>query len=162
MVEKQVQKKDFANFLFFKVGSIAGYFYASIAILELLYGLYIWITESLTSFLMFEIMCFVWFSVLGFYALFITDLLIIVFLVFRKQLKPKEISKGKKIIDISMFVFYLVISIGLKLLILFSILFPTEFTNFVEYLGNMLGQFAYNETWFELMNCQNGCKLPQH
>ena len=157
-----MNKDDLNNFIFFKIGSIAGYFYAIIGILALMYGLYIWVTESLTSFLMFEIICFAWFSMLGFFTLLITDVLIIIFLIFRKKLKPKEISKGKKILDISMFVFYLVISIGLKLLILFSILFPTEFTNSVEFLSNMLSQFAYNETWTELMNCQNGCKLPQH
>ena len=150
------------NFIFFKIASIAGYVYASILALIFLYWLYIWITEDITSFLIVEILSFGVFFVFSFFTLLITDVLIIIFLLLKKKSEPKQISKTKEFTNKSMFVFYIILSLGIKLLFLFITLFTNEFSNLINYLGEEFYQFSYTETWKELTNCENGCKLPQH
>ena len=150
------------DFVFFKIGSIAGYVYASILALIFIYGLYVWIIESITSFLMVEITYLTVFFVFGFFTLLITDVLIIIFLIFRKETKSKNISKAKDTADKTMFLFYILLSLGLKLFVLLVSLFPNEFLNLMNALNEKLYQFSYNETWKDLTNCTNGCKLPQN
>lgn len=150
------------NFIFFKIASIAGYVYASILALILLYGIFVWITESITSFLMVEITYLTMFFVLGFFTLLISDILIIIFLILKKETKQKNISKGQDIANKTMFLFYIFLSLGIKLLIILISLFPNEFSTLMSTLSEEFYQFSYNETWKELTNCENGCKLPQH
>ena len=150
------------NFIFFKIASVAGYVYASLLALILAFGLYIFAIEGITSFLMVEITYLTVFFVFGFFTLLISDILIILFLILKKETKPKDISKGKDIIDKTMFLFYIFLSLGIKILVLLIALFPNEFSNLINALSEKFYEFSYNHTLEEFSDCTNGCKLPQH
>ena len=132
------------DFVFFKIGSIAGYVYASILALIIFTGIFYWITESLFSFLMFEIICLACFVTFGFYTLLVTDILIVVFLIYRKKLQHKEVSKTKNIMNITMFIFYIVISLGLKSIILFAELCPKQFLTVMNFLNGAMYTLGQN------------------